>query len=519
MFTTVVALIEISEEDPNNIGGGTPNLPDWWPLPPAEPPSPPWQDEESDIDIPSGPSTVTIRLHPGQGILHGFPMQHNITRTAGQRLDYQGVHYMRGSHIPIRPGFEFVGWFDTLAATGGRQYFNDTRIHSDTWLWARWEPVVVESAPPLPPGSPELVPANLPSGLFRIRNINGNFLDAVGDFSFGQQPSANFTNGTDLWYIVPVPGNAGFYTIESLGVRSANYGYAANLLTASTAGSAVNLSLVSAISNPALAHSQHWIIRALADNRDVYVFTNRQHPTLHLSVPNDFSPPALMNSIDRAGWHLEEHIARTFWGGKYYRNPSSEVVERADLLVSVSQSVLAGALSDWQIFEAGHSWNGISENVRVEVVAAGAGTWRPEEGVEPPAGDRFHVYVVMNNFFNTEDDMILGDFTSDGYDPDNPDETAWLHENWRWGRIRLSDGVLHNGLFGDLSHHTTSLSDRQKVFIHEIGHALKLGHPNEREATWNPVAIMNMGYASRRPNNSIRPTGYDRHNLIMKWGR
>ena len=53
-----------------------------------------------------------------------------------------------------RAGFEFVGWYDTQAATGGRRMQIEDTINGHVTRWARWRPArLTTSAPPRPSGS------------------------------------------------------------------------------------------------------------------------------------------------------------------------------------------------------------------------------------------------------------------------------------------------------------------------------------------------------------------------------
>ena len=88
---------------------------------------------------------------------------------------------------------------------------------------------------------------------------------------------------------------------------------------------------------------------------------------------------------------------------------------------------------------------------------------------------------------------------------------GWFpNADWGWGNIRMCISSDH----GSLS--SLPLEVRQGVFIHEIGHALKLDHPNHLHDTdslvWQPASNM-LTFV-----NAVRPRGYDKFNLIMKWG-
>ena len=72
----------------------------------------------------------------------------------------------------------------------------------------------------------------------------------------------------------------------------------------------------------------------------------------------------------------------------------------------------------------------------------------------------------------------------------------------------LSDGINSS---------TFSTQDKQAVFLHELGHALKLKHPHDNTEYWHPVSIMNQGVPQGMDYIPSRPSGYDMYNLQRKW--
>lgn len=393
---------------------------------------------------------------------------------------------------PVGVTGEYIEPFNVSWIIDTNPFVLGSILSTDTRFVARWSPVIEE-------------------GIYSLEHGNDAFLSAFEarpdrPVTFRLLGSLSALEGTERWYIAPVAGSDGYYTIESLGVRSRPfYGLFPNVLTVMGTGGDRILSLESAANN---AHIQHWSVT----HRDGYrIFTNRQHPDLHLGVAN--RSPALVEDTAQSGWRLERYTRTSLWDGTYFDNTSGVISARgAHLSIGVSESVLSGALNNWEIFDAGHSWNGISGNVSVDIFRANSDSWNPAKPI--PDNERFNIYVEMWDFNNTSSRAFLGMFATESFDPDDPYNDDFINSSWRYGRIFLSEGTLP----GDLSHPLTAQIDREKVFIHEIGHALKLVHPHSTYPYWYPLSIMNQGYATRDTRIPIRPSGYDRHNLRMKWG-
>ena len=147
-------------------------------------------------------------------------------------------------------------------------------------------------------------------------------------------------------------------------------------------------------------------------------------------------------------------------------------------------------------------WNGISNRVYVNV-SQGEALLRSDDAFN------VNVYRILEE---ERDENLRGLFIARG--------STSVDDHWSLGEIQMNDGAWR----GDPGMHSQRLENRQAVFIHEVGHALKLNHPNEVTPGWSPVSIM-LGEVSL-PHTvigsslmPIRPQGYDKFNLIMKWGR
>ncbi|MFS0725419.1 hypothetical protein [Paenibacillus sp. 1P07SE] len=111
-----------------------------------------------------------------------------------------------------------------------------------------------------------------------------------------------------------------------------------------------------------------------------------------------------------------------------------------------------------------------------------------------PRMDKYYVGV-------TSDPTLLGQvmpYNSTG-------GSVSIHANWHHANIAIYDNTMNN--------YNMTPGQRVGNATHEVGHALKLGHPGSVNppATTSP-SIMHTGI------QSIGPTAYDRQELIAKWG-
>jgi len=402
-----------------------------------------------------------------------------------------------------RTGYNFLGWFD--ARTGGNRVMLNTVVSGNMNLYARWGQN-----------------ARLDEGeafLYRIR-IGNHYMgvDNNGNIRLSNNISTHgYDNryATDLWSIVHVGG--GFYTIESLGFRQADL-RSLSMLTGSGGINSTTGQL--SLFPPSNSHSQQWRIQRVGAT-GVYYFINRQNP--HLMIRTGAS--GVNHTVDmstntaRAEWTLERYTATSLIQGGYVFFPSPPTS------VILSIGVVTEAISINP--EIGNAWNGITDNVIINMFEVsldehGSPTvgWPTDLATWPNFGvytGTFNV-IVEGWDFNTSPGRFtrttIGAFIPDGNTAYNP---SYPGGSWTWGTILLSnrpDGPATSGI------------DQEATFVHEIGHALKLNHPgwsgsNIVRADWRPLSVMNSALASdpTRRYMLASPSGYDRFNLIRKWGR
>jgi len=370
-----------------------------------------------------------------------------------------------------------------------------------------------------PAARASLQDANLGQGdayLFRLRNLNAQnrpLMRVEGGFIRQYRGAVDTTRATDLWAIEPVPGAAGFYTIETLGHRHADR-HSRNMLTGG--GTSTSTTAVVSLSAHNNAQNQHWRIQRSGVGR--YYITNRANPHLMLRAGSG-NVVDLANSSANAGWTLERYNLETFYAGRYQRSISSGPVS---LNIGVTDSALAtGPLEMASIFRHGEVWGDISDNVDVRVFWSGVNhPFIPCPYIQGhfnanpqwPGAFQYTFDVVVRGRIFLGDGLLHG--ASGTFRPDGLERLdSWaVSSNWEFGTIYICVSDHEDGL------PSRDIIIRQGVFIHEVGHALKLSHPNGEPSDpidWHPVA--NMLNGSDIANN--RPSGYDRFNLMRKWGR
>jgi len=334
------------------------------------------------------------------------------------------------------------------------------------------------------------------AGIFRVRNTNGSYLRVIGNNLLSAMANINANTRAELWSIAPAQGSFGYYTIETLGARGASKGASANVLTASSSGDEGRVS-VSDLRNGNQA--QHWMIRSTGNG---YVIANRQYPNLILNV--DGGRPALAENPTDAVWQLGSYARTSYFRGNVSSSNSGGITLRLGVLPQAITRQLS-----WEVYEVANTWNNISSNVSVDVFQI-----RNKQAWPATSTPTFDV-AVEGFLFDNECGywIVLGDFTPFGA----PNSPTWLDHDWHSGRIRMSLGSQGQDINAP-DRGECRLKDRQKVFLHEVGHALKLDHPHDAHPGWRPLSIMNQGLPSGNNDVTARPQGYDKFNLIQKWG-
>lgn len=172
-------------------------------------------------------------------------------------------------------------------------------------------------------------------------------------------------------------------------------------------------------------------------------------------------------------------------------------------------------LTKENVYDYATNWNNISNNVKVSI--------EYQNSVVPYINNKWPV-IGMKYSDTTLGCTIPYDASGNLIDV-NVDENLDL--DWAYVRIEMKVEPsafydIHNGLLSS----NKLITNARKTFLHEVGHALKLKHP-ERNAKLSghtvsngrPYAIMNQGYV-RSSSDAVAPdiAYHDKICLKTKWG-
>ena len=186
--------------------------------------------------------------------------------------------------------------------------------------------------------------------------------------------------------------------------------------------------------------------------------------------------------------------AGDYFAGHYTSNAPRD---QHNMILRIESSATTAILTS-SVYLAATSWNSISSNVGVSVVFSAPG---------------MSINGCTYVYGQTYTDGTLG--VTSVYDYNGNPTSA----NSDWKYVTITMNTLSTA-FGTGS----EVQDRaKKTFVHEVGHALKLSHPEHNSSlimhdnNGYPVAIMNQGY----PNGIYIQSSicyHDKLNLQTKWG-
>lgn len=313
-------------------------------------------------------------------------------------------------------------------------------------------------------------PTTLSEGLYRIQNSYQNYLRANSNTSFTQPSTYDRYSGYELWYILPV--GSGHYRIEHLGVR-AGLGIYGNVLTANNS----SLSLSSWKDDG--TDAQLWHVTKWGS---YYQLENCAYPTYSLYVGNSSSTPSLSTKAKNFSWKFSVHDRQDYWSGRYKNAPQKVTVN----VIVDGTTAIYGNYTD-SVYSIGTMWNNIDPNISINSY--------PSTYTGSYKSANFTIRVV--GYIGFDDGRA-------GYLQPAPDN---LDTDWTSAEIRMNMGTSEAS-GGDLS-------NLRAIYLHELGHGLKLSHPHQNTTDYRPLAIMNQKYWTSEC--SFRPSGHDKYNLRKKW--
>lgn len=317
-------------------------------------------------------------------------------------------------------------------------------------------------------------------GLYRIRNSTTNgYISGRSSNAVIQSATLSTTRGYELWCFWRV--SEGIYRIESIGVRT-GYGTVSNMLTANAASQTATTGTLSLSSYNANNARQWWCI---SNSSNGYCITSYYYPNLKISVASSTLSPTLTASPTYAEWvptATSEYA--DYWSGGY-----ANATAPYNINVIIAPSAVTTYLTE-SVYSCATTWNTIDSNIFLR--------YYPSTYTGSYAACDMTVTVVGSN--------ANGD---------------WFGRlvpypyvlNGTWSELQIQIALDSN----KMNSSSASIYDQQKVFLHELGHALKLCHTDEYHTGWQPVSIMSQGLVTTESYAPARQTGYDKYNLSRKW--
>lgn len=195
------------------------------------------------------------------------------------------------------------------------------------------------------------------------------------------------------------------------------------------------------------------------------------------------------------------------FGGKYIGKTS------ADFVVRINPSACNRYLTISNSYRYATDWNGISSNVKLSVINASPGM--------PSIPNSLAVNGV--SIVAERGGVVLGQVLFYDKNYNECDENT----DCACSAIEMNISADAQGKYNELGENSKEANAlAKKVFLHELGHALKLAHPvksatHTGENAYNgyPYAIMNEGSLNDEVCASDTITDHDKSCLIAKWGK
>ena len=359
--------------------------------------------------------------------------------------------------------------------------------------------------------------------VFTIRNYSSgtNYLTATGTYVDGATFSTTLDSldGTQLWCIEYLT-DYDAVNIVSMGKRY-------------TGGKKpfviYNFSSITGIGPQAYssAYKQYEPIRYSTNS---YYFKNNEN-SKYLSISDSYDLLTNSSTQDsKSRFYLTKIATNTFnnfWTGGYNAGIYSGV---AHIKIQLDSSISSHTLYSGNDFSSALLWNGITENVIIygpnDTVPSGITPIIVTFATDTTLNSGTYGETIPNGVTPTE----LRSMSSSQY-------YALYTSNWNSVTIYLNGKTGDNNPF---IHYLPNESDREiqinKVICHEMGHALKLAHPNEENddglrhtfagcrgdyaGQESVYAIMNQGRFNDTVDRKLTasmPQDHDKINLTSKW--
>lgn len=189
---------------------------------------------------------------------------------------------------------------------------------------------------------------------------------------------------------------------------------------------------------------------------------------------------------------------------------------KAEFVLRINSSARNEVLTFSDVYQYGTEWNGISSNVDLKVVNAGGGM--------PTIANQLNVDGAY--LMDTSTGFVAGRTIPYDENGIRCDYSGGENLNWLFSKIEMSISA------GPMAYYRYLEANREyakKSFVHEVGHCLKLKHPdyvgthpghnyNGADGGKYPLAIMNQGPSTSAYYVSSTITDHDKSCLTAKWG-
>lgn len=196
-----------------------------------------------------------------------------------------------------------------------------------------------------------------------------------------------------------------------------------------------------------------------------------------------------------------------YWQGRYIGKSDANIV------LYVFYTAQTELLSKENVYNYATNWNNISNDVKVSVEYQNS-IFPQTDGKCPVIGMEFDDNTLgCTNPFDSYGNLL--------------DTTQGFNSDWSYVRIDMN---VDPAMFVDIKNFFISpdnmITNARKTFLHEVGHALKLTHPEKNAnlsghtvSNGRPYAIMNQGYV-RSSSDAVAPdiAFHDKVCLKTKWG-
>lgn len=181
---------------------------------------------------------------------------------------------------------------------------------------------------------------------------------------------------------------------------------------------------------------------------------------------------------------------------------------KADFVLRINSSAQNDIFTYSNVYKYGCDWNKYSSNVQLGVTMAGPSV--PTISNQVNVDGSTELPEMGKNFAAA----LTTPYDSNG-------KPCGANENWSICSIdiNVSDTALDY-----YSSCENGIAAARKVFVHEVGHVLKLSHPEKNSYPLGhyysgyPNAIMNQGFPGSKDYISGTITNHDKLCLIEKWG-